>query len=85
MATKPLSVVRSEYMEKLYIITNNSGLPAFVILDVLEHLTENVRELAKSELARDTLAYKDALKAEQEKKENESEVTKDEEGDKSPD
>ena len=48
-----------------------SGLPACILLEILNALSSQVNTLAKSELEKDTKDYVEALKAEQDNKEEE--------------
>jgi len=58
---KPLTVARRDYMQSIVDLTNNSGLPAFVIVNVLEDALSQMRPLMDSELARDEARYRAAL------------------------
>ena len=55
---KPLSVARIEYMNAISEITNKSGLPAFVILEVIERFRSQLESLAQAEVQRDTALWK---------------------------
>lgn len=72
---KPITILRNDYMSNLCAITNNSGLPAFVMIDVLERMITQLNTLAQAELQRDITLYNDALAKEKnaEDKSNESE------------
>ena len=70
---KPLTVARRDYMQSIVDLTNNSGLPAFVIVNVLEDALSQVRPLMDSELVRDEAQYRAALQ--KESKENQPEQT----------
>ena len=59
----PITVARQKYMESICAITNDSGLPAFVIGDALEKLLAEIRRMEQDQLAKDTEAYKQAQKA----------------------
>lgn len=60
MATeKPLSVAREEFVDNLVGLINSSGLPMFVVLDVLKGAAEEVRGAAQKEYERDKKAYHD--------------------------
>ena len=70
---KPLTIARRDYMQGIVNLTNNSNLPAFVIVNVLEDIISQVRPLMDSELARDEAQYRAALQ--KESKENQPEQT----------
>lgn len=63
MDSKPITVARQQFIEQLCSIVNNSGLPAFVISDVLERVLFEVKTLAKAELQRDMEQYKSRLQS----------------------
>ena len=61
---KPITVARNEYMQALVDITNQSGLPYFAIVDVLERMKSQLEKLAEAQLQQDTAAYAKALEKE---------------------
>lgn len=61
MITKPITIARNEFMQAICDISNNSGLPAFVMLEVVERLKSQLEGLVQAELERDTVAYKSAM------------------------
>lgn len=61
MLQKPITLARHDYMQGIVDLTNKSGLPAFVIVDVLEHVLGELRPAVSSELKRDEAAYREAL------------------------
>lgn len=61
---KPITVARNEYMQALVDITNQSGLPYFVIVDVLERMKSQLEKLAEAQLQQDTAAYAKVLEKE---------------------
>lgn len=61
MISKPITIARNEYMQAICDISNNSGLPAFVMLEVVERLKSQLEGLVQAELERDTVAYKNAM------------------------
>ena len=67
MANKPLTVARNDYMQALCDASNNSGLPAFVMLEVIERMKIQLEQLAQAELERDMKVYQSAIEAEHEK------------------
>ena len=50
MNEKPLELVRLEFLESVVKLVNESGLPAFVMLDVLKDLTSQLSTLAAQQL-----------------------------------
>lgn len=58
----PITVARQKYLENICAITNDSGLPAFVIADALEKLLAEVNRMAQDQLAQDMDAYNRAQK-----------------------
>lgn len=53
----PITVARQAYLEKVCDVTNNSGLPAFVIADTLEKVLAEVRKMEQDQLAKDMHEY----------------------------
>ncbi|MDO4196586.1 MAG: hypothetical protein Q4D33_10620 [Prevotellaceae bacterium] len=53
----PISVARQAYIEKICDVTNNSGLPAFAMADILEKLLAEVRKMEQDQLAKDMQEY----------------------------
>ena len=53
MTNKPISLARKEYIQTICATTNNCGLPAFVVVDVLERILSEMRKAADTELKRD--------------------------------
>lgn len=54
---KPLSVARREYIQTVVDLTNNSGLPMFTIVDILDGILKDARNLAETEYQRDLAAW----------------------------
>lgn len=50
---KPASIVRQEFIEKQIALINNSGLPAFVLADIMEDTLAELRRLAQSQYEKD--------------------------------
>lgn len=50
---KPLSLLRRDYINKLCDITNKSCLPAFVVVEALEKLLNQMRKAVDIEIKRD--------------------------------
>ena len=73
MVNKPITVARNDYMAALCNITNQSNLPAFVVVDVLTRFTAELEKLAEAELSRDTAAYREAIQKAREGDQRQSE------------
>lgn len=65
MKNKPISVARREYIQSVVDLTNNSGLPMFTIVDILDGILKDARNLAETEYQRDLAAYKQQEGAEE--------------------
>lgn len=50
MSNKPIVVARHDFMTDLAELINKSGLPAFVVVEVLERTLPEVRKIAEKEL-----------------------------------
>ena len=61
MVQKPITVAREDYMKSLCDLTNQSGLPAFVVVDILDDVISEMKRIANTELQRDTANYRAAL------------------------
>lgn len=57
MSDKPLSIVRREFIEDICRLVNNAGLPGFVVVDCLERILTEARNLADAEYQRDAQMY----------------------------
>lgn len=62
---RPLSVAREDFVNALVELVNNSGLPMFVVLDVMKAATEEVKEAAARQYEQEKLEYE---KSKEEKK-----------------
>ena len=60
MPQKPITVARRDYMQSVVDLTNNSGLPAFVMVEVLEHALNELRPMMNAELKRDEASWRAA-------------------------
>ena len=61
---QPITIARRDYLKGIIDITNHNsenGLPAFVMVDVLKEVIEQLKALSNSQLARDEAAYRAAL------------------------
>jgi len=73
MAQKPITVARMDYMQKIADISNESGLPAFVMLEVIERFKSQLEQLADRQLVQDQRTYQEELiKAKAAKEANEN-------------
>lgn len=54
---KPLSVAREDFVNELVELINNSGLPMFVVLDVLKGATEEVKDAAARQYEQEKMEY----------------------------
>lgn len=68
---KPMSVARSEFIQSLTRLINDSQLPPFVIEAVLKDMYNDVRALSQRQLEMDMKNYREALS--QEKDEEDAE------------
>lgn len=59
---KPLALRKADFCKGLVELINGSGLPAFVIADVIRDLSEKTAALAQNELEAETAAYFKAIK-----------------------
>ena len=63
---KPITVARNEFASDIVNLCNNSGLPFFVIEDILKNLTQEVHTAAQKQLEEDTKRYQEQLKKQSE-------------------
>ena len=54
---KPISIAINDTKNSIISSINESGLPACILLEILNSLVSQVNELAKQELANDTKQY----------------------------
>lgn len=64
MIKKPITVARNDYMQGIVNLTNRSGLPAFVMVDVLEQTARELRPLMDVELKKDEATWRAATQKE---------------------
>mgnify|MGYP007056168032 CR=1 FL=1 len=67
---KPITIIREEFTNALAAMINESGLPAFVISEILSNTLNAVREAEMRQLASDKKYYEQALKEQEEKEKN---------------
>ena len=65
--TKPITLLRNEFIENVIQTCNNSGLPLFVVEDVLKDLIQEIHIAAQQQFADDKQRYEQSLKSEEEK------------------
>lgn len=58
---KPMSVARSEFIQSLTNLINESMLPLFVIESILKDMHSDVRSLSQRQLEIDLKNYREAL------------------------
>ena len=56
---KPITLLREEFIENIQYLCNSSGLPYFVISDILKWLIPQVDEVARREAERDRALLKE--------------------------
>lgn len=64
MATKPITVTRTDFMDALANLINSHDLPAFVKLEVIERLKSQLENIVQAEYERDLAAYQAELEQE---------------------
>lgn len=58
---KPLSVARTEFINSLTDLINNSNLPAFIIEPILKDLCHDIQLLAQRQTEADLKRYNESL------------------------
>lgn len=71
--TKPITILREEFIEKLVSLCNDSGLPFFAIEDVLKGLIQHTQAAAQQQLEADKKRYQAQLDAEKKAAETKTE------------
>lgn len=61
---KPLTIKRAEFSQKLAQVINESELPAFVLSDILERVTDQLNKLANEQFMQDKQVYEQACNQE---------------------
>ena len=72
---KPISIAINDTKNSIISSINESGLPACVLLEILNSLVSQINELAKQELANDTKQYIEDMKKKENKTNAENIVT----------
>lgn len=65
----PLTVARAKFQENIADLVNTSGLPAFVMLEVVGELKAVLEQLAQQQYQKDLAEYEANSTAEERKKE----------------
>lgn len=60
---KPITLLRNDFVTNIVDLCNNSGLPFFVVEDVLKGLIREVHDAAQHQLSEDTKRYTELLEA----------------------
>ena len=61
---KPLTVAREDFAKEIIGAVNSSGLPAFVVREVLQNVVQEVQKLEAAQLQADREAWEKAEKTE---------------------
>lgn len=75
---KPITVARQEFVEKIVDVCNTSGLPAFMMLDVLMDTKGVLEDLAAKQLKDDVEKWQEWQAQQDQGKEDQVEVEVDE-------
>ena len=64
---KPITVLREEARQRITDAVNESGngLPAFVIVDIVQNILLELQNIERQQLEQDTMRYNESLKQEQ--------------------
>lgn len=54
---KPLTVARQEFAENIVEVINNSGLPAFVMLEIVQSCERELNKLSQQQYEKDKEKY----------------------------
>ena len=61
---KPTTIIRQEFIQKQIELINGSGLPAFVLVDIIEETLRELRRLAAEQYRKDKEAWEEFQKSE---------------------
>ena len=61
MISKPITVARQEFAENIVELINNSGLPAFVALEILKSCEVELNTLAQKQYEQEKAEYEKSL------------------------
>ena len=59
---KPITIVRDEFIKNMVNLCNDSGLPFFIIEDVLKSLMQEIHSASLQQLEEDKQRYEASLK-----------------------
>lgn len=57
---KPLTVARQEFAENIVEVINNSGLPAFVMLEIIQSCERELTKLSQTQYEKDKAEYEES-------------------------
>ncbi len=57
---KPLTVARQEFAENIVEVINNSGLPAFVMLEIVQSCERELTKLSQTQYEKDKAEYEES-------------------------
>lgn len=58
---KPITIERQEVLQKLVDTVNGAQLPAFVLVDMLDDILQNMRAIARKQYEKDLETYTAAM------------------------
>lgn len=64
MNNKPITLLREEFINNVVDLCNNSGLPLFVVEDVIKSLLSEIHSASMQQLEEDKKRYEEQQKAE---------------------
>ena len=62
---KPITLVRDEFIAKMVDLCNNSGLPFFIVEDVIKNLLQEIHNASLQQLEEDKKRYNAQVSAQQ--------------------
>lgn len=62
---KPITVARIEFIDKLVELVNNSGLPSFVIMPVLDDALREMKRITDEQYRNDFIEWNESQKKEE--------------------
>ena len=62
---KPITLIREDFIQDMVSLCNNSGLPFFVIEDIIKNLLREIHEASEQQLAADKQKYEEENKKEE--------------------
>ena len=58
---KPITIAHNDYVNTIVNATNQSGLPAFVMIPVLKDVIRELEQIAQNDLAHDLQLYRQSI------------------------